>query len=77
MAEVCVTVRHEAEAVIRNLAKAYKVLPQAKTVYRSYLNLQGEGQAREKLKIAVEEYVKSLTQSPAEAQTTEPAADKN
>jgi hypothetical protein len=71
LADECVTVRHEAEAVIRNLAKAYKVLPQAKKVYRSYLNLQGEGQARAKLKIAVGEYVKSLTQSPAEAQPAE------
>jgi hypothetical protein len=66
MADECAAVRKEAEVVIKNLAKSYKVLAQAKTVYRSYLNLRGESQAREKLNAAVGEYVKILTKAPAE-----------
>jgi hypothetical protein len=76
LAAECIAVRKEAEVVIKNLAKAYKVLAQAKTVYRSYLNLRGEGQANEKLKAAVGAFVKDLTEAPAEAQTTEPTANK-
>jgi hypothetical protein len=76
LADECVTVRHEAEAVIKNLAKAYKVLAQAKTVYRSYLNLRGESQAMDKLKAVIVEYVKSLTLVSAEAKTTDPSVDK-
>jgi hypothetical protein len=76
MAEECITVRKEAEVVAKNLGKAYKALAQAKTVYKSYLNLRGESQAKERLKAAVGQYVKGLTEAPAVAQPTEPAADK-
>jgi hypothetical protein len=76
MAEECITVRKEAEVVAKNLGKAYKALAQAKTVYKSYLNLRGESQAKERLKAAVGQYVKGLTEAPAVAQPTEPVADK-
>ena len=76
LADECVAVRKEAELVAKNLAKAYKVLAQAKTVYKSYLNLQGEIQAQTKLKAAVAEFVKGLTQPTTVAQSIEPAADK-
>ena len=71
MADECSTVRKEADVVIKNLGKAYKALAQAKKVFKSYLNLQGEGQAKEKLKAAVGEYVKSLTEPPPEAPAAE------
>ena len=67
MADECLTVRKEADVVINNLGKSYKALAQAKKVFKSYLNLQGERQAKEKLKAAVEEYVKTLAEAPAEA----------
>ena len=76
MADECFAIRNEADVVIKNLGKAYKELARAKKVFKSYLNLQGESQARAKLKAAVGEYVKSLTLSPAETQTTDPSADK-
>jgi hypothetical protein len=76
LADECVAVRKEAELVAKNLGKAYKALAQAKTVYKSYLNLRGESQAKERLKAAVGQYVKGLTEAPAVAQPTEPAADK-
>lgn len=76
LADECIAVRYESEVVIKNLAKGYKALARAKKIYHSYLNLQGESQARAQLKEAVGEYVKSLTLSPAEAQTTDPSADK-
>lgn len=72
MADECVTVRKEANVVIKNLGKTYKALAQWKKVYKSYLNLQGESQAKEKLKAAVDEYVKTL----AEAPTVAPQAPK-
>ena len=76
MAEECIAVRKEAEVVAKNLGNAYKALARAKKIFKSYINLQGASQAQAKLKAAVGEYVKSLTQPPAEAQTTEPAVDK-
>lgn len=76
MAEECITVRKEAEVAINSLAKAYKALAQAKRVYKSYLNLQGESQAKEKLKAAVEEYVKTLTEAPAEIQPADAATEE-
>ena len=72
LAGECVTVRKEAELVAKNLAKSYRALAAAKKIYRSYLNLQGENQAREKLKAVVGAYVKSLTEAPAEVCPTEP-----
>lgn len=66
LAEQCVTVRNEAELVARNLTKAYKSLAAAKKVYRSYLNLQGEAQAKAKLNAAIGAYVKGLTEAPSE-----------
>jgi septal ring factor EnvC (AmiA/AmiB activator) len=75
LAEECVTIRKEAELVAKNLAKSYKALAAAKKIYRSYLNLQGENQAREKLKAIVGAYVKSLTEAPAEVRPTEPTKD--
>lgn len=75
LAEECVTIRKEAELVAKNLAKSYKALAAAKKIYRSYLNLQGENKAREKLKAAVGAYVKSLTEAPAEVYPTEPTKD--
>jgi hypothetical protein len=71
MADECATVRKEADVVIKNLGKACKALAQAKKLFKSYLNLQGESQAKEKLKAAVGEYVKSLTEPPAEAPPAE------
>ena len=68
MADECLAVRQEADVVIKNLGKSYKALAQAKKVFKSYLNLQGKSQAKEQLKAAVGEYVKSLTDAPAEAQ---------
>jgi hypothetical protein len=76
LADECAAVRNEAEVVIKNLAKAYKVLAQAKTVYKSYLNLRGESHAMDKLKAVIVEYVKSLTLVSAEAKTTDPSVDK-
>jgi hypothetical protein len=76
MADECIAIRNEAEVVIKNLAKGYKVLGQAKKIYKSYLNLQGEIQAQTKLKAAVAEFVKGLTQPTTVAQSTEPAVDK-
>ncbi|MEN9974370.1 MAG: hypothetical protein RLZZ282_376 [Verrucomicrobiota bacterium] len=71
MANECTTVRKEADVVIKNLAKAYKTLAQAKKIHKSYLNLQGERQAKENLKAAVEEYVKTLTESTSETPAAE------
>jgi hypothetical protein len=76
LADECVAIRHEADVVIKNLGKAYKELARAKKVYRSYLNLQGEKQAKDKLTAAVGDYVKSLTLVSAEAKTTDPSVDK-
>ncbi|MEI6606165.1 MAG: hypothetical protein WCP35_12705 [Verrucomicrobiota bacterium] len=75
LAEECITVRKKADAVTTNLAKAYKALAQWKKIYKSYLNLQGEIQAKSKLKAAVERYVKTLAESPAEAPAEAPAPD--
>jgi len=67
MAEECISVSKEADVVIKTLAKSYKALAQWKKIYKSYLNLQGESQAREKIKAAVGEFVNALAESPAEA----------
>ena len=75
MAEECINISKEADVVTRNLAKSYKALPQWKKIYKSYLNLQGEIQAKSKLKAAVERYVKTLAESPAEAPAETPALD--
>ncbi len=75
MAEECINISKEADVVTRNLAKSYKALAQWKKIYKSYLNLQGEIQAKSKLKAAVERYVKTLAESPAEAPAETPALD--
>jgi len=71
LAEECISISKEADAVTRNLAKSYKALAQWKKIYKSYLNLQGESQAKVKLKNAVSEFVKTLAESPAEAPAPE------
>ena len=71
MAEECISVSKESDVVIKNLAKSYKSLAQWKKIYKSYLNLQGESQAKSKLKAAVERYVKTLVNAPAEAPAQE------
>ena len=76
MADECIAVRKEAEVVIKNLAKSYKALAQAKKVYRSYLNLQGESQAMAKLKATIGEFVKGLIKAPAETQPADNSKDE-
>lgn len=62
----CETIIKEANIVINNLSKAPKKLGQAKRIYKSYVNLQGETQAKEKLKAAINEYSSNLTIAPVE-----------
>jgi hypothetical protein len=76
MADECIAVRKEAEVVIKNLAKSYKALAQAKKVYRSYLNLQGESQAMAKLKATIGEFVNGLIKAPAETQPADNSKDE-
>lgn len=70
MTEACKVAGDEAGIVANNLTKAPKALAKAKKVYKSYLNLQGEPAAKEKLKSLVEDYTKNLTVAP------EPPAEK-
>ena len=76
MADECRVIYKEAEVVIKVLGKANKTLAQAKRVYKSYLNLQGETQAKEKLKAAIDEYVKTLTEAAPEIQPANAATEE-
>lgn len=79
LAEECATVHKEADIVIKNLNKSYKLFPQWKKIYKSYLNIQGEKQAGDQIKGFVEEYVSSLAEAPVEVKPTaedEPVAEE-
>lgn len=76
MADECSAVRAEAGVVMKNLAKAYKLFPKWKRVYKSYLNLQGEAEANAKLAAALETYLKSLATPEEPPAVANPADEK-
>ena len=73
LASECEAVRTEASVTIERLTSASKELSRWKKIYKSYSDLGGEKQAKEVIKIAVNEFVKQLTAKPATPGSTPPA----
>ncbi len=49
---------------IERLEGSYKAMAKWRTIYKTYLDLDGETKANEQLKTQVDEYVKALTEKP-------------
>lgn len=54
----------QCSATITHLEGAYKAMGQWRTIYRTYLDLDGEEKAREQLKVSVDEFIAGLTAAP-------------
>lgn len=77
MAKQCEDSSLQAAATIKVLTRSYKLMPQWRKGYRTYLDLDGEAKASEHLKAAVDKYVMELTAKPetAESEPEEAPAD--
>lgn len=64
MAKQCEDASLQAAATIKVLTRSYKLMPEWRKGYRTYLDLDGEAKATQHLKTAVDEYVKELTDKP-------------
>jgi hypothetical protein len=75
MAKQCEDSSLQAAASIKVLTKSYKLMPEWRKGYRTYLDLDGEAKATQHLKAAVDEYVKELTAKP-EAEESKKVTDE-
>lgn len=51
-------------ATLEHLGGAYKAMGKWRTIYRTYLDLNGEDKAREQVKVSVAEFIAGLTAKP-------------
>ncbi len=51
-------------ATIKHLEGSYKAMAKWRTIFKTYLDLDGEAKAKEQLKASVDEFVKGLTAEP-------------
>ena len=65
----CDSIRNEANVTIERLSSVYKEMSRWKRVYRAYVNMTSEKEAKDVLKTAVGEYIKRLTAKPATPDT--------
>jgi len=64
MVKQCEDSSLQVASAIKVLTRSYKLMPQWRKGYRTYLNLDGQAKATQHLKAAVDEYIKQLTANP-------------
>lgn len=56
-------------ATLEHLGGAYKAMGKWRTIYRTYLDFNGEAKAREQVKVSVDEFIAALTADPKSGDT--------
>lgn len=68
IAKDCTELSAKVDLAIKQLAASYTVVPRWRSIHRSYRNLQGDAKASEQVKVQIDAYLNSYTES-AESKT--------
>jgi hypothetical protein len=68
IAKDCTELSAKVNIAVQQLASSYTIVPRWRSIHRSYRNLQGDAKASEQVKVQIDAYLNSFTQS-AESKT--------